>query len=663
MPRDLPVGNGSLLVNFDLTYQLRDLYWPHVGQENHSPGHPFRFGVWVDGQFRWIDHPGWQRALDYAPDTLVTDVRLVHPELGVRLVCSDAVDFHENLYLKRVVVHNDADREREVRLLFGQDFHISGTEVGDSAYYEPERRAVFHYKGKRWFLINTGRPAADDWEVGVDQWAVGIKEFQGREGTWRDAEDGVLSGNAVAQGSVDSAVALHLRVPAQGEATGWYWIAVGESFEEVTRINRAVRQKGPARFLERTAHYWTLWMSEHERDFADLPAQVAHVYHRSLLILRSQIDNSGAIIAANDYDIARYARDTYAYMWPRDGALVGDALAGAGHAGVTGRFFDFCHEVITDEGYLLHKYNPDGSIASSWHGWYHEGRKELPIQEDETALVVWALWRHFQRFHEVEFVKPLYRGLVVRAANWMAAYRDSVTGLPQPSWDLWEERRGVLAWTVGATWAGLQAAAGFANAFGERGLAAGYRQAADEMHRGADEHLWRADEGRFVRMISPAEDGSWAVDPTVDASTAGLWLFGMYAPDDPRIVKTMSGIRDRLWVRTDVGGVARYEGDHYYRITPDPGVPGNPWFICTLWLAQWHAETARRTEDLRVARDLLQWTCDHALGSGVLAEQIHPLTGAPLSVSPLTWSHAALVSTVHAYLRARTRIGGGDPPR
>ena len=137
MPRDIPVGNGSLLVNFDQTYQLRDLYWPHVGQEDHSPGHPFRFGVWVGGQFRWIDHPGWQRSLDYAPDTLVTQVSLHHPELGVRVMCNDAVDFHENLYLRRLVVSNDADREREVRFFFCQDFHISGTEVGDSAYYEP----------------------------------------------------------------------------------------------------------------------------------------------------------------------------------------------------------------------------------------------------------------------------------------------------------------------------------------------------------------------------------------------------------------------------------------------------------------------------------------------------------------------------------------------
>jgi hypothetical protein len=42
MPRDILVGNGSLLVNFDHQYQLRDLCRPHVGQENHTAGHPAR---------------------------------------------------------------------------------------------------------------------------------------------------------------------------------------------------------------------------------------------------------------------------------------------------------------------------------------------------------------------------------------------------------------------------------------------------------------------------------------------------------------------------------------------------------------------------------------------------------------------------------------------
>ena len=161
-----------------------------------------------------MDDAGWERTFDYLHDTLVTHVTLQHPDLSLKLVCQDTVDFHENLYLRGIVVHNEAGREREVRLFFAHDFHIRGHEVGDSAYYESERRAVFHYKDKRWFMINVAKEDPGGWATGVDGWAVGLKEVGGREGTWRDAEDGELSGNAVAQGSVDSTVALHLGVPA-----------------------------------------------------------------------------------------------------------------------------------------------------------------------------------------------------------------------------------------------------------------------------------------------------------------------------------------------------------------------------------------------------------------------------------------------------------------
>src|SRR5712691_22669 len=70
--RDLPIGNGSLLVNFDRNYQLRDIYYPRVGQENHTSGEPCRFGIWVEGRFSWLDDPAWSRNLVYLPDTLVT---------------------------------------------------------------------------------------------------------------------------------------------------------------------------------------------------------------------------------------------------------------------------------------------------------------------------------------------------------------------------------------------------------------------------------------------------------------------------------------------------------------------------------------------------------------------------------------------------------------
>jgi glucoamylase len=364
MPRDLPLSNGSLLIAFDVDGQLRELYWPHVGLENHSIGHPFRTGVWVDGLFRWLDDRGWSRRLTYVDETLVAEMLFSHPDLQIELRCREAVDFHENLYLRSVEVRNLTDQPREVRLFFHHDFYISSHEVGDTAYYEPERRAVYHYKGPRWFLINAAVPGkrpedapntVDGWHIGLAQWACGHKQIGGLEGTWKDAEDGSLSGNPIAQGSVDSTVGVHLALPPQAQQTLYYWMAVGSNFEEVTRLNRMVRQRGPWTFIDRTAAYWHLWLKTHCPHFGDLSADITRLYELSLLILRTQIDHDGAILAANDSDIASAVRDTYSYMWPRDGALVAHALDVAGYLDITRPFFLFCHDVLSEEGYLLHK--------------------------------------------------------------------------------------------------------------------------------------------------------------------------------------------------------------------------------------------------------------------------------------------------------------------
>jgi GH15 family glucan-1,4-alpha-glucosidase len=660
MPRDLPLGNGSLLVTFDCNYQLRDLYWPHVGLENHTKGTVNRFGVWVDGQFRWIDDAGWSRTLKYAGETMVSEVELLHRDLPVRILCHDAVDFHENLYLRQVNVTSTADREIEVRLFFHLDLNISSHEIGDTAYYEPERRSVYHYKGPRWFLVNTatpGRQATDardtveGWHIGVQQWACGHKGVNNLQGTWKDSEDGQLSGNPIAQGAVDSTVAAHLRLQPGDTQTAYYWIAVGASFDEVTRINRSVRHRGPRSFLDRTAAYWKLWLTSHRPDFADLPDDIVRLYQSSLLVIRTQVDNGGAIIAANDSDIVSAVRDTYSYMWPRDGSLVAHALDRAGYVWIPRVFYRFCHDVMSKEGYLLHKYNPDGTLASSWHPWIRDGQKDLPIQEDETALVIWALWHHFEKWQDVEDIKPLYRSLIIRAAEFLVLYRHLDTGLPKTSYDLWEERRGVLSFTVSAVWAGLAAAANFARAFGETETAERYLKAARQIKAGAESALYHPELQRFVRMANRREDGSWDYDRTVDSSMHGLWYFGMFAPDDPRVVRTMDAIRNTLSVKTAVGGIARYENDYYHQQSQDiANVPGNPWFICTLWVAQWLIATARTRADLKPAVSLLEWCVRHGLPSGVLPEQVHPYTHAPLSVSPLTWSHATFVLAIREYL-------------
>jgi oligosaccharide amylase len=658
LPRDLPLGNGDYLVTFDSLYQLRDVYYPNVGQENHTVGEPCRFGVWADGKFSWVSDSGWDRHMAYEHETLVGDTQLQHQGLGLRLRCRDAVDFDRTIYFKEVTVEDTTGKARDVRLFQQFDANLYGNGVGDSAYYDPRSQAIVHYKGRRYFLLSgsTGQHA-----YGLTSFAIGQKDAPGKEGTWRDAEDGELSRNPVAQGSIDSVGMIAISVPANGSNTGVFWLAAGQSYDDVREADKQVRERTPSAFLARTKDYWRLWANKDESIADHLAPELTDLYKRSTLIIRTQVDNRGAIIAGNDSDVLRFNRDTYSYLWPRDGALVADALDLAGYGEVTRRFFYLCGDLMTREGYLLHKYNPDGSLGSSWHAWSTpEGRLELPIQEDETGLPIWALWQHYERDRDIEFVRPLYRKLVRAGADFMATFREPRTKLPAASFDLWEERRGIHAFTTAAVVAGLTAARNFAVAFGQHEYAKRYAVAAQEIKEAALQHLWDPDRGRFVRTVAVLPDGLIVKDATVDISLAGIFLFGLLPADDERVVKTMRAIEERLTVRTPIGGIARYENDYYFQISQDTkNVPGNPWFISTLWLAEWYIATAHSMDDLERPRALLEWCRTKALASGVLAEQVHPYTGEPLSVSPLTWSHAAFVSAVQHYARASARIRSG----
>jgi len=133
------------------------------------------------------------------------------------------------------------------------------------------------------------------------------------------------------------------------------------------------------------------------------------------------------------------------------------------------------------------------------------------------------------------------------------------------------------------------------------------------------------------------------------ASLWGLFAFGLYTVHDPRIVATRSVLREKLWAKTPIGGMARYENDGYYRDTRE--ATGNPWFVCSLWLADYLSEKAGTEAEMAEALEILQRVAEQALPSGVLAEQVHPITGAPLSVSPLTWSHATFVASTQLILR------------
>ncbi|MGB9904811.1 MAG: glycoside hydrolase family 15 protein [Desulfotomaculales bacterium] len=644
MPRPVVLGNGSILVAFDRNMVMRDFYYPYVGQWNHIMGNKNNVGFWTEGRFAWLDSPGWERSLGYLQDSLVARCRAEHRELSLALESLDAVHFRDNIYLKRLRVKNLSGREREVRVFFTQDFSIDETEVGDTALYDPQLHTVYHYKKNRYFMV--------DGYCGTErffQFATGTKRFAGAEGTWRDAEDGVLSGNPIAQGSVDSTISFRFLLGAGEAKDVFYWVVAGRNFQEVRHLDGQVWNSGAADLLEKICAYWRSWLARSRLNFADLPESVARLYNLSLLMIRAHLDRNGAFIAAADSDIMETNRDHYCYLWPRDGALAACALIRAGYGELAKSFFAFCANALTEGGYLLHKYNPDGTVGSSWHPWLDA--KTLPIQEDETALVLYAFGKYYAFLGDLETAAGYFRTLVKPAADFLAAHFHPGLGLPRESYDLWEERRGIFTFTAAAVVAGLKAAALLAGLLSEKESAALYRERAGQIEEGIAAHLYDPVLGRFVRGLVQDGEGDYHKDPVLESSVLGLFFLGVLPADDPRLAETAAKIEEGLWVKTPVGGLARYAGDYYFRRSPDSErVPGNPWIICTLWLAQWYAARAADLAGLAPAKALLHWAAAYALESGALPEQLHPESGEPLSVAPLVWSHAAFVLAVRDYL-------------
>ncbi len=632
MVRYLPIGNGKLLVSFDRDYRIVDIYYSHDQSENHVVGHPFRYGISIDENFRWIDK-SLIKNMDYLDDTLVSDV--TYNFGNIDLNSNDFVDIYDDVYARKIFVKNSGNSAQEVKLFFHQDFYIYGNDIGDTAFYDPKVSSIIHYKNRRHFLIST----LDESNRTLDQYAIGIKGISGFEGTWKDAEDGKLSFNPVGIGSVDSVIGHTLFLMPNETKELYYFIIAQETLDSLYKIKSKLTLEKLKEMLRRTSNYWAVW---NEKKQIQLSKDIFSLFKKSQFIIRIHMNNLGALMASSDSDILKNSKDGYYYVWPRDAAMGAYALTVTLHYSAARKFFDFALSTTSNDGYFYHKYSADGNVASSWIPRLINDEEIVPIQEDETSLVIWSLWQYYLQSFDIEYFFPFYENLIKKGANFLMSFTDE-DGLPKPSFDLWEERFGVHTYTVASTYAALKAASEFARAFKEYDLMEKYSLGADRMAQAFEEKFYSQEKGYYARALINGKQ-----DFTVDSQNMALFLFGMKDPQDPKIKRNMDVIMERLWVKTS-GGLARYEGDMYQRVKNDRGIPGNPWIITTLWASRYFAMVGDQNKSLSI----LKWVTDHAQKSGVLPEQINPYDGSPLSVSPLVWSHAEYIITINELIKRK----------
>lgn len=573
MARDLVFGNGTFYVAMDRRGLIRELCWPVVGAPNHLAGRKIRLGIRRDnGWFSWLGDDGWSVRQWYEGEVGVTE----WTGFGIRVL--RMVEMYGSAFYQKFY----CDLDEEFMFYQAHDLRIGETDIGDTCFYvDGDDQIMVHFKNDVAVAFFgrglTGR---------LDQVACGMNGVMGLEGTWRDAEDGVLSGKPIEQGSVDSVFGIRVR----GEWTAHFSVdRTVEGSAEYSCVFGGLPQKlRVAEVRVRQILTSPINLDEYLNDLRS--GQLVEISER---VIVANSGEGGRVVAAIDSDIMENNRSNYAYVWMRDAVLTASALE---EKVDLARFVPECDH----DSFIWQKYHPLGHRGSTWHPWV--GERSFPYQMDETALLVSYCYRTGQSLELAERWLELLEGAV------------GEDGLPRPSWDLWEERFGIHFWT----------SATVAQAFFDSGREQSGRDLVGAMR----EHFHPV-EGRIPRRL-----GEGVADTSVLAGC--LWCQELRAEFLDRAVEM---VEQYLLMDTNCRGVARYEGDYYCRVRE--GYPGNPWVICTMWLARGYWLQGRKDE----ADDLLVWCEDLASLSGMLSEQYHPDTREPLSVCPLTWSHAEYLET------------------
>ncbi len=635
MARSIVLGNGESLIALDKFGRVCDFYFPKVGLENHIGGKNLhKIGVEISGNISWLgEDKNWNIKIKSEEKSLESLIEAENKSLGISLSLKDLIYNEHSIFVRSIDVVNKSKNSREIKIHFSHKFQLSESKRKDTVFFDHKNHTVLHYKGQRVFMING--------------------EMEGEP--FREYKVGEDFSEKASDDKADSIISFHsLFLPDETKKV-YYWVIAAHSIDEACNLNTFVLKKTPESIIKSTRNFWRNSIDKYDLNFYKLKPEVVSLFKKSLMIISSHVDNGGSIISSADSSVLNKDKDTYSYMWMREAAFGATALLGFGNKNFPKKFFEFCKDTINTEGYFMHKYSSDKSIGPSWQPRVIDGQFQLPIQEDETAIVIWALYEYYKRTHDIDFIESIYDEVIEKASDFMVNYRDTGFKLPKPSFDLWDEKFGVSAYTCASVYGALVAAAELSRLLGKIENAKKYKDAAEEIKKGILNYLYDKSSGNFFKLIN-CNGNNCTEDETIDISSIfGVFFFGVLPINDTRLERAMNQTIGALSHNIKGLGIARYFGDKSHKTKGK--APGNPWFISTLWFAQYLISKSQSEKDFDRVREYLEWVAEHALPSGILSEQLNPSSGDQLSVSPLIWSHSEFVNTVNKYLNRTEELG------
>jgi GH15 family glucan-1,4-alpha-glucosidase len=382
-------------------------------------------------------------------------------------------------------------------------------------------------------------------------------------------------------------------------------------------------------FHDRTREYWREWVRRLSIAYEWQEASI-----RAAITLKlCNFEETGGIVAALTTSLPEAPHSgrnwDYRYCWLRDAYFVVKALNAIGATRTMEQYIAYILSIAGNEETLKPCYGIVPSedltewIAPDLKGFEGHGPVRIgnaavdQVQHDAYGSVILAATpMFFDKRLPVPGDEALFRLLEKMA-------QQCVNLALEPDAGIWEfrGRKRVHTHSGAMCWAGISRTAAIAARLGLKDRAAHWHDLSDAIGEELLKRVWNDKRKAFT-----AAEGT----DDMDASVLLLPELGLIDAHDPRFTSTISAIEHDL-----------VRGRHVmrYAAEDDFGLPETEFLVCRFWLIDALAAQGRREE----ARERYQDALALRNSYGLLAEDIHPQTGALWGNFPQTYSMAGVI--------------------
>ena len=525
------LGGGKIEVNMDNFGQVCDIFIPEIGKNilpNHQTIH--KIGVFVDGDCSWLNDVSWSINTEYDSSTSTLKTEAVSQQHQIKLCFTDIVN--DGQILRKIKIEDLSGRDRQFKLFAYQNFILGNSPIdNDTAQIIDSGAAALHYSAGISIVARLELKAEFGYQLS-NHYTVGLFGVNGLEGSWRDAEDGILSGSKVEQGQADSTLGVDLDLPANRSCELHYSLAYNSFQGQAVQLSHNLRGDSFEKQYLKFSNNSRKWLMKSSNFIKQIEPTLQKSFTDNLSLLKSSI--SGGFILDKNLSGVRTTRNAIFSVWP---------LIRLGYKDESLEILEKYIELFMRDGLIRPAYLNGGQITASRLPYFTINNQEFPPASlEDSAALLFMIGEHYHKFHDQDFLARNYKIVIKPLADFLTSLTAKDGSLPT-SYDLWSGQLESTTFAYGLAYAALDSASLAASGLSKIKDAANWCSAADLLKYYTQTEMWSDDQGYFYRSQKSDGTKDYRIDP---ASLYSAYMFGILQYDSPQIARAIETLQSYL---------------------------------------------------------------------------------------------------------------------